>query len=203
VRHRVPDHLESKTIKQQAIVPAFGLGFLKSRVPEPVRRAIAEHFDRSRPLSRPEPRYAHLQASEPDEVPSLLMEDNEFNRSILDTLRPLHEQWAGMALRGSACYGIRVYLKGSYLYEHVDRIGTHVISSTICVDHDLVAPWPLSIEDLDGNPHEVDMAPGDMIFYESARLKHGRPYPHPGEFYAALFVHYAPVHWPYTAADLG
>jgi prolyl 4-hydroxylase len=107
-----------------------------------------------------------------------------------------------MTLRGTACYGIRVYLKGSYLYNHVDRIDTHVISSTICVDHDLASPWPLYIEDLDGNPHEVDMAPGDLVFYESARLKHGRPHPLDGGFYAGMFVHYAPVDWPYTAADL-
>ena len=198
----VPDHLESLTVKQQAIVPALGLGFLKSRVPEPVRRALAEHFSRSRPRSCPEERTEYLQPSEPDEVPALLIEDSEFNRGILDALRPLHEQWAGRALRGSACYGIRVYLKGSYLYNHVDRIDTHVISSTICVDHDLASPWPLYVEDLEGSPHEVVMAPGDMVLYESARLKHGRPYPLEGEFYAGMFVHYAPVDWPYTAADL-
>ncbi len=199
---KAPDHLESLTVKQQAVVPTFGLGFLKARVPEPVRRGITEHFNRARPLSRPEERTEYLQASDADETPSLLLEDPGFNRGILDALRPVHEQWAGTALRGSACYGIRVYLKGSYLYNHVDRIDTHVISSTICVDQDLSSPWPLYIEDLEGRPHEVVMAPGDMVFYESARLRHGRPYPLDGAFYAGMFVHYAPLDWRYTAADL-
>jgi prolyl 4-hydroxylase len=199
---KVPGHLESLTARQQAIVPAFGLGFLKSRVPERVRRAIAEHFSRSRTSSRPEPRTEYLQPSEADTTPSLLIESSDFNREILDALRPIHEVWAGMTLRGTACYGIRVYLKGSYLHNHVDRIDTHVISSTICVDCDLASPWPLYIEDLKGNPHEIEMAPGDIVFYESARLKHGRPYPLQGEFYAGMFVHYAPLDWSWTAADL-
>ena len=32
-----------------------------------------------------------------------------------------------------------------------------------------------------------------MIFYEGARLRHGRAYPLQGDYYAAIFVHYRPI----------
>ena len=35
--------------------------------------------------------------------------------------------------------------------------------------------WPLLILDHDGNEHNVTMAAGDMVLYESAKLLHGRP----------------------------
>ena len=35
--------------------------------------------------------------------------------------------------------------------------------------------WPLLILDHDDNEHEIQMSPGDMVLYESAKLLHGRP----------------------------
>ena len=34
-----------------------------------------------------------------------------------------------------------------------------------------------------------------MVFYESARLLHGRPYALDGEYYASVFVHFTPIGW--------
>ena len=69
------------------------------------------------------------------------------------------------------------------------------MSSTICVDHRLISPWPLYIEDNEGRPHEVSIEPGEMVFFEGTRLTHGRPYPLDGEYYANIFVHYTPLDW--------
>jgi prolyl 4-hydroxylase len=107
----------------------------------------------------------------------------------------MHREWSGHELTKAACYGIRVYQGGSYLLNHLDRLRTHVVSSTICVDHRLHSPWPLYIEDVDGNPHEVHVEPGEMVFFEGALLKHGRPYAMSGEYYANIFLHYTPVDW--------
>lgn len=41
--------------------------------------------------------------------------------------------------------------------------------------------------------HEVDMAPGDIIYYESARCLHGRMQPLEGAHYVNLFAHYRPL----------
>ena len=42
------------------------------------------------------------------------------------------------------------------------------------------------------NLHKVLLEPGEMIFYESATLKHGRPEPLSGEYYSNIFCHYMP-----------
>ena len=100
-----------------------------------------------------------------------------------------------MPLEYSNCYGIRVYQRGTFLYNHVDR-PTHIISSAICVDYALDRPWPLHLENIDGEVSQVDFEPGELVFYEGARLAHGRPYPLDGDYYAAIFLHYRPVGWP-------
>ena len=43
------------------------------------------------------------------------------------------ESWAGVKLKNSAIYGIRVYRRGSTLVNHVDRSDTHIISAIINV----------------------------------------------------------------------
>ena len=43
------------------------------------------------------------------------------------------EAWSGRALKHTAIYGIRIYQRGSILYNHVDRVNSHVISAVINV----------------------------------------------------------------------
>lgn len=69
---------------------------------------------------------------------------------------------------------------------HVDTVNTHVVSAIINVDQDVDEDWPLLILDHDGNEHNLIMQPGDMVFYESARLLHGRP----GEFRVSAVIDY-------------
>lgn len=76
---------------------------------------------------------------------------------------------------------------------HVDRTQTHVIS---CIYHiasgDESEPWPIVIEDFDGNTNAVVLKPGDMLLYESAKNFHGRPTKFIGDWYTSLFVHFYP-----------
>ena len=79
---------------------------------------------------------------------------------------------------------------------HVDRSRTHIISSIIHVDHSEDSePWPIVIEDFQGNTNEVVLESGDMLFYESSKCLHGRPKKFKGSWYSSLFVHYYPVGW--------
>ena len=60
--------------------------------------------------------------------------------------------------------------------------------------------WPLEIKSHDGQFHYVNMKPGDMLLYESARCLHGRPQPFEGDSYANIFLHFkptAPGAWDY------
>ncbi len=57
------------------------------------------------------------------------------------------------------------------------QLFTHVISSIVHIAHeydDEKEPWPIEIEDHDGQLHSVALQEGQMLFYESASCLHGR-----------------------------
>ena len=108
-------------------------------------------------------------------------------------LQPLAEEWSGVKLKHTATYGVRRYTNGSWLTSHVDRFNTHVISAIINLGQSVSEDWPLYIKDNDGEDHGVVLAPGEMVWYESARAVHGRPQPFRGEYYDNLFIHFSPA----------
>ena len=116
------------------------------------------------------------------------------------SLKPLVEEWiGGVKLENTDIYGIREYRRGARLLSHVDREETHAASLIINLDQvGVEEPWPLEIYDHMGHLHEVLMAPGDILYYESARCIHGRMRPFRGESFVNIFSHYRPVgepHW--------
>ena len=108
-------------------------------------------------------------------------------------LQPLAEEWSGVKLKHTATYGVRRYTNGSWLTSHVDRFNTHVISAIINLGQSVSEDWPLYIKDNEGEDHGVVLAPGEMVWYESARAVHGRPQPFRGEYYDNLFIHFSPA----------
>jgi hypothetical protein len=126
-------------------------------------------------------------------------------RETIDELKHLHEGWAGgMELRATSAYGVRLYQNGSSLVMHHDKVQTHVISSIFHIAHEYDDPneqWPIEIEDHDGNLHSVNLKPGQMLFYESAKCLHGRMQELKGKYYGSIFLHYQPVEkevWDYS-----
>jgi len=120
----------------------------------------------------------------------------QLNDYIVQALLPLHEAWSGVKLVPNNAYGLRVYRDGSNLNMHVDKTSTHIISSILHVDHDgNDEPWPIIIEDFQGNTNEVFLESGDMLFYESSKCMHGRPKKMKGGWYSSLFIHYHPEDW--------
>ena len=51
--------------------------------------------------------------------------------------------------------------------------------------------------------HRLNLAPGEMVWYESARLLHGRPEPLAGDYYDNLFIHFSPTHWYSEEVEVG
>lgn len=101
------------------------------------------------------------------------------------------ESWIGRQVAPTYVYGIRTYHDTATLRMHRDRSLTHVASVIINVDQQQIRkPWPLHIQDHAGNDHLIYLEPGDMLFYEGARLLHGRPDPLEGESFSNVFVHY-------------
>jgi prolyl 4-hydroxylase len=68
-----------------------------------------------------------------------------------------------------------------------------VISAIINVDQDVDEEWALEVYDHDGVAHNITMAPGDMVLYESHSVIHGRPFRLQGRYYANIFVHFEPI----------
>jgi len=113
---------------------------------------------------------------------------------IMHLTQPLLEEWTGMELRPTSLYGIRVYRKGAILSPHVDRnplIASAIIN--VAQDPTMTEDWPLEVIDRRGKATNISMVPGDMIFYESGTLIHGRPFALLGSYYANVFVHFEPT----------
>jgi len=192
--HRTPEDLARSNRRRQKLVPYFGRGFSKRDVSRsPIFQLLRSHYRSHKDDFCPEERNPYLLNTDPGALPAMLYRDVRMALILLKAFQPMHEEWCGFPLVPTACYGMRMYLPGAFLYEHVDLEETHIISSTLCIAHDLDEPWPLSIEDADGNSAEIDLNPGELVLYEGARLMHGRPYELKGRCYVAQFIHYKPL----------
>lgn len=118
-----------------------------------------------------------------DEIP-------ELRNFIHESLKKSHEDWSGVELIPTACYGIRSYKRGSKLPLHLDRLETHHISSIILVDSKEDRPWPLVLVDNSNTKKYIYLKPKQMILYESATCLHGRPEPFIGDYFRNFFSHY-------------
>lgn len=138
----------------------------------------------------------------PDKKP-LMVSIGGMHQQVIEELQPIHEAWSKTKLIANNAYGLRVYRNQSNLQMHVDQSSTHIISSILHVGHDPDGePWPLVIEDLHGNTHEVFLESGDMILYESSKCFHGRPKRYNGKWYSSIFTHYYPEDWDAEKVDI-
>ena len=123
---------------------------------------------------------------------------HQLEAAIANAAREAMEEWTGVPQITSSVYGIRVYHNNSVLTPHVDRMPL-VSSAIINVDQDVDEPWFLEAYDHAGVAHNVSMAPGDLVLYESHSVIHGRPFPMKGKYYANIFVHFEPLGPPRDA----
>merc|ERR1712187_225706 len=101
-------------------------------------------------------------------------------------------------LKHTSTYGVRVYTRNNMLLTHVDDRKGHLASAVLQVDQDVDevdGGWPLEVVSANGTHFDVYLQPGEMILYEGARIKHGRPKRFRGESFANLFVHYSVHGW--------
>ena len=170
--------------------PDYGLGFKRAIMPEHVFNTVIDVIANGTWKHEKQGIGIHNYFGT-SPVSDLIVETDELIPWALEEMRPMHEEWCGFELEPIVGHGPRRYTHGAYLEKHVDKVN-RIIGSTICIGHSLELPWPLYIEDSEGNPHYIDMNPGDMIFYESSRLVHGRPYPMVGKVFVGFYLQYAP-----------
>eukprot|EP00541_Cyclophora_tenuis_P019225 CAMPEP_0116554906 /NCGR_PEP_ID=MMETSP0397-20121206/7845_1 /TAXON_ID=216820 /ORGANISM="Cyclophora tenuis, Strain ECT3854" /LENGTH=271 /DNA_ID=CAMNT_0004080105 /DNA_START=117 /DNA_END=932 /DNA_ORIENTATION=- len=168
-------------------------GWGLTRAPPELVRELRESLHNGLPTAKEE---GKIDAIDADALGPLFIHQQALNTKVLHELRPMHEAWSGVPLQGAVAYGLRVYRNTSVLRMHVDKLETHIISCILHVDHSEDSePWPIYIEDYQGNSNEVVLESGDMLFYESSKCIHGRPQPFKGSWYSSLFVHYYPQDW--------
>lgn len=77
-----------------------------------------------------------------------------------------------------------------------------ISSAIVNVAQDVDEDWPLEVYDRSGTAVNITMKPGDMVFYESHSVIHGRPFPLKGRFYANIFIHFEPFEIFDTGRDI-
>lgn len=192
----------------QAVISAFlapnftEFGFGLARCPqsllEKLQKGIHEGLEKKQAF--PEPNVPVILGQKPP----LMIHRQDLVKLVLKEMQPFAEAWSGVELTPHKAYGFRLYQEGNQLMMHTDRSQTHVISFILHIDSSEDAePWPIMIEDFFGNTHEVILTPGDVLFYESSKCNHGRPYRFKGSWYTSVFVHYYPRHgWKEVDHDL-
>ena len=67
-----------------------------------------------------------------------------------------------------------------------------MVSAILNIQQKVDSPWPLQIYDHNHHLHEIILQPGEMVWYESAKMVHGRVKPLNGSSFENVFVHYMP-----------
>ena len=166
-------------------------GFKKDVLDQNIFKKIQNFYKNNQDKAEIEIVKGIIYKKENNEPASTLVElDANLKKEIHLHLQPLLEEWSKTKLEPTFVYGIRVYGKDAVLKEHRDREKTHIVSAIINVDQNVDADWPLVIEDHYYRKHNIILSPGEIIFYEGAKLKHGRPHPLQGEEYANIFCHF-------------
>lgn len=202
-------HKTLALVQHQRLPNFTAEGFKKIKIPEVIREDVMNLRQRMREqlangTIKPEVDLAvgSVLGFEGEENRPLFMPAFEEARTIMEKLRPYHEEWiGGIKLVPRSAYALRVYQKTNTLAYHVDVCDTHVVSCILHIDHDTDEDWPIYIHDHNNQPHAVTLETGEMAFYESAKLPHYRPDPMKGNYFASIFIHYQPVSkevWPYT-----
>jgi prolyl 4-hydroxylase len=176
------------------LVPNFTkTGFKKLKFPEGVFQQVKSYLNQNRHLEEKE--YQSLDYLSNDSVhPTGMIElPVALKGQVAEVVKPLIEEWAGEEVAFTCVYGIRRYYRGTVLASHTDRVDTHILSAIVNIEQDVEEEWPLQIEDNYYRSHNVFLKPGEMVFYESARLSHGRMTPLKGDSYCNIFIHFRPA----------
>lgn len=179
------------------------LGFEVKRVPEELFEQIIDYYEKHKVDEKIEVSEAintYLYSVDP----TTMIELDENTRDIITNgLILMLEEWADHSLIPQYVYGIRNYHHGANLKMHVDRYRTHIFGVIINIDQKVNTPWPLYIYDHYCRLHKIFLQPGDMLFYESSKLAHGRPELLDGSSYLNIFMHAVPADWDNNISKLG
>jgi len=179
-----------QTIRSALLVPNFTeTGFGLARCPDELLGALQQGIKEGLPDASYEYKVNII-----DGPRAKFVNRPDLTQRVLQELKHYAETWVnGVELTPYRAYGFRLYQNDSQLRMHVDKVQTHIVSFILHIDSSEDAEdWPIIIEDFKGRTHEVSLTPGDILFYESSKMWHGRPMRFRGSWYCSVFVHYYP-----------
>jgi len=181
----------------------LGKGYKLASLPHELKERLVRFWDENHIKKAKEPpppgKYIYDSNGNQDITNMLILEhnDNKLYNDVNNTVKQYLSDWIGKYdLEHTATYGMREYTKGSILKPHVDRGDTHVISAIINIKQD--HEWPLVVfsNKSDQTEEHIHMDEiNDFVYYESATVIHGRPFPFMGNSYVNLFVHFKVPDW--------
>jgi len=198
-RHQFTSFTEASNAYIPPKLPNFTpSGYKKIKMPDSIRLPLEEYYKSHKSSHRNEgffPGYTIINSFSQD-TGFVTLPMHRANQMIGAELRRLVGEWGNVPennLELTSFYGIREYYQDHYLRCHVDRSQTHVLSVILHIaSEDLTEEWPVEVVGFNGVRTTINMRHGEMLFYESAKLIHGRPkYLQGGKFINA-FAHYRP-----------
>ena len=107
------------TISQAIVAPNFTeSGFHVTTAPNHIVDLLKKSITKNLENATTEELYAHVDGNSPQWESPLLLYQEHLSRYILEELRPLLEEWAGIKLIGEIAYGPRIYRNESILHMH-------------------------------------------------------------------------------------
>ena len=175
-------------------IPVYtDVGFKKDKLDESLHQKILTFYqENSASLQIENVAGGYIETDAEGSASHTIEMPNDLRDEVHQSLLNKAEDWSGIRLLPTYVYGVRIYNRGAILKPHRDREETHIIGVIINIDQKVDTPWALEIEDHQRNNHEIFLSPGEVIFYESATLDHGRPMPLDGDSFVNVFCHYMP-----------
>jgi len=84
------------------LVIRWGLTRAPQELVDALKKKLHDNID-----TAPKERKVNVIESETEESRPLFIENHELNKRVLDELKPMHEEWAGVDLVGEIAYGLR------------------------------------------------------------------------------------------------
>lgn len=183
------------------VSPGRSMGYLKMSMTGQMKAALYPWYQQTRPKAIDHGViHGGYTNSHIIEMEKIDLDDSRMaghaHLDIIREMRQVLQWWTGMPLRHTSTFGVRIYKRGSMLVDHFDIASTHIASAVLQIGQEVDenGGWPLEVKAADGRYAEVYLQPGEMVLYEGARLKHGRPMRLRGKEFANVFSHFAPKH---------
>ena len=167
-------------------------GFMKTRLPQSLFNKIYQHYQAQMSKVTSSNDKTITGGDKAVIVNNINPLSEDFKQETHQALQPLMEAWFGHYLKFSDIKGITNYKNAAVIKQHREDRNTNIVSAVINIHQCVNKPWPLVIDDHNYRKHQVYLNPGDVLFYEGAKLSHGRPEALDGNEYAELILHDQP-----------